>query len=372
MSQPSAATYGSLIGFKGAWQKMQVHAFLGTDPVITVGSNDLRWKTVQVVFAGGTVERAAAEHGRTAELKQGTTVSIGGLSGSGATYPSGLAMTVTFTNDTNMDTVMIDFTSVDTAIVSDASANQPTVAFDDLAPNGRVATIVQDDKNEMYAFAPGVEINTIEMLNDMATLEITALLDGLSVIPSAYFFGLAYLDGSGTAMAQEVPIAACSEALDPTIDGQVTFVSIKSDESPPPEFDLLIIVVGAFFFDPCETCGFPFVPGSTIEPEVCVPNAAGDACVTESDGATCYVSAPGCSCDGGDAACWKLAILGGPHSMPPHGLVCHRLTGGSPRSSAGAMDLRSLLSEARVLPRARPHVAHFVLASKLSDGPLPN
>ena len=292
---------------------MQVHAFLGTDPVITVGSNDLRWKTVQVVFAGGTVESAAAEHGLTAELKQGTTVSIGGLSGSGATYPSGLAMTVTFTSDTNMDDVRIDFTSPDTTIVTDVSSPYPPVAFASLAPNGRVATIVQDDKNEMYAFAPGVEINTIEIENDMATLNITTLLDGLSVIPSAYFFGLAYLDGSGTAIAQEVPIAACTEALDPTIGGQVTFVSIKSDESPPPEFDLLIIVVGAFFFDPCETCAFPLVSGSTIEPEVCVPNAAGDACVTESDGATtCYVSAPGCSCDGGDAACWKLAILGGP------------------------------------------------------------
>ena len=114
--QPSAATYGSLISFKGPGQTLQVHAFLGTDPVITVGSNDLRWKTVQVVFAGGTVESAAAEHGLTAELKQGTTVSIGGLSGSGATYPSGLAMTVTFSSDTNMDHVMINLMSDTTAM----------------------------------------------------------------------------------------------------------------------------------------------------------------------------------------------------------------------------------------------------------------
>jgi len=39
------------------------------------------------------------------------------MSGSGATHPSGLAMTVTFSPDTDMDSVRIDFSSEATAIV---------------------------------------------------------------------------------------------------------------------------------------------------------------------------------------------------------------------------------------------------------------
>ena len=282
--------------------------------MIVVNSTDVQWKTVEVAFAGGAVESAVAEHGLTAQLRGTTVVSVGDLSGSGNTYPSGLAMTVTFSSSTNMDDVIIDFSSAATAIVPD-TAFYPTVAWDTL-PNANVASVVQDEQNNLYAFLPGANISTVELnvANDMSTLQITPLLSGLSATtsPTGGFFGLGYLDGSGTAIEQAVPIAACNETLDPIATGAQTFVSIQSDQSPPPQISYLTIVVGAAFVDPCGACGFPFVYGSLIEPEVCVLNVAGDACVTETDGATCYVSAPSCSCDNGDAACWKLAILGGP------------------------------------------------------------
>jgi len=137
----SRNTYGSLVGFKEEGQTMQIHAFLGTDPVITVGSNDLKWKTVEVAFSGGTVESAVAHHdGLTAMVQGTTTVGIGDLSGSGNTFPSGLAMTVTFSSDTNMDNVMIDFTSPATAITTADAEHYPTVAFEGL---GNVASVVQ-------------------------------------------------------------------------------------------------------------------------------------------------------------------------------------------------------------------------------------
>ena len=57
-----AATYGSVVGFKVAGQKMQIHAFLGTNPVIKVGETDLEWKTVGVAFSGGAgAVRATAD-----------------------------------------------------------------------------------------------------------------------------------------------------------------------------------------------------------------------------------------------------------------------------------------------------------------------
>ena len=97
---------------------MKVHAFLGIDPVIIVGSTDLQWQTVEVAFSGGKVESAVAEYSSLAVVtaRDKTYVGIGDLSGSGNTYPSGLAMTVTFSSDTDMDDVKINFHSPITAI----------------------------------------------------------------------------------------------------------------------------------------------------------------------------------------------------------------------------------------------------------------
>jgi hypothetical protein len=122
-------TYGSLAGLKKEGQTMQVHAFLGTNPVIKVGTTDVEWKTVEVAFSGGTVVSAVAEHGLTAVVQGTTVVAVGDLSGSGKTFPSGLAMTVTFSADTNMDDVTIDFKSAATTItIADPSAH-PAVTF---------------------------------------------------------------------------------------------------------------------------------------------------------------------------------------------------------------------------------------------------
>ena len=52
--QEARPTYGSIISaIKGQGQTMKVHAFLGIDPVIIVGSTDLQWQTVEVAFSGG-------------------------------------------------------------------------------------------------------------------------------------------------------------------------------------------------------------------------------------------------------------------------------------------------------------------------------
>ena len=78
----------------------------------------LSWQTVEVAFANGVIESVAAENGLTAIIHANKKqVGIGDLSGSGATHPSGFAMTVTFSPDTDMDSVRIDFSSEATAIV---------------------------------------------------------------------------------------------------------------------------------------------------------------------------------------------------------------------------------------------------------------
>ena len=76
------------------------------------------WTTVEVAFAKGEIESVAAENGLTAVIHANKKqVGVGDLSGSGATHASDLAMTVTFSPDTDMDSVHIDFSSKSTAIV---------------------------------------------------------------------------------------------------------------------------------------------------------------------------------------------------------------------------------------------------------------
>ena len=78
----------------------------------------LSWRTIEVAFANGVIESVAAENGLTAIIHANKKqVGVGDMSGSGATHPSGLAMTVTFSPDTDMDSVRIDFSSEATAIV---------------------------------------------------------------------------------------------------------------------------------------------------------------------------------------------------------------------------------------------------------------
>ena len=86
---------------------MRVYAYLGTSPLINVSS--LQWKTVEVAFVGGSVSSVAAEHGLTPQVREGKAVAVGDLQGSGRTYPSGLAFTVTFDSGVDMSGVDIDF-----------------------------------------------------------------------------------------------------------------------------------------------------------------------------------------------------------------------------------------------------------------------
>ena len=247
---------------------------------------DLPWKSVELAFTGGKIESAEAEHGLSSFPKL-DAVGIGDMSGSGAVYPSGKALTVTFTADTNMDDVEIDFASSSTAIVGDG---YPTIEWSSTFP---VASIVQDTRLDVYAFAPGTEITSIELENPTDTLAITPKAPGLSAQMGSGFFGLARLDGSGTPIEQGVPLVSTSEALAPDAAGARTSV-VKSPVSPA--YGYVTIVLGAFFFDPCETCGFP--AGG------CTANKAGDACVDEA-GSTCFIAEPACACesvqDGPDA-----------------------------------------------------------------------
>merc|ERR1719281_2407948 len=78
----------------------------------------LSWRTIEVAFANGVIESVAAENGLTATVNANNKeVGVGDLTGSGDTYPAGLVMTVTFTPDTDMSSVFIDFSSRATAIV---------------------------------------------------------------------------------------------------------------------------------------------------------------------------------------------------------------------------------------------------------------
>ena len=273
---------------------MKVYAFVGTSPVIDV--DDLTWKTIELAFTGGQVMAAEAEHGLTAQIQGDSVVGIGDLSGSGDSFPSGLAMTVTFTASTNMSDVVIDFSTSTTAITMDDPATYPTVEWS-MLPNSLVACIVQDSHNKIYAFAPGTDITSINIANPTDSLEITSLVSGLTSQLGTGFFGLARLDGTGNPIEQQTPIAIANEELAPNAVGSQTSI-VKSPVSPG--YDYVIFVIGAVFSDPCKRCGYPYEEGTTAYRGDCKANAANDACASELDGSSCYLAAPSCTCDSVD------------------------------------------------------------------------
>jgi len=117
--------YGALKATRQGANSLQVHATLGT----ARGKSDVQWKTVEVAFVGGSVASVAAEHGLAPLIRaDGKAVAIGDLSGSGRTYPSGLAFTVTFDSGVDMSGVDIDFSSPVTSIISDDPSRYPTVS----------------------------------------------------------------------------------------------------------------------------------------------------------------------------------------------------------------------------------------------------
>ena len=122
-SLASTGTYGTIYGRK-IGQTMQIYAYssdtatIGAYGVLIDADTALSWQTVEVAFANGVIESVAAENGLTAVIHANKKqVGVGDLSGSGATHASDLAMTVTFSPDTDMDSVHIDFSSKSTAIV---------------------------------------------------------------------------------------------------------------------------------------------------------------------------------------------------------------------------------------------------------------
>ena len=77
-TQSSSPTYGTIFGIKTGPRTMACYAFLGSEPVITPASG-LRWKTVEVAFTSGTIERVAAEHGLTPQVRGSDTIGVGDL-----------------------------------------------------------------------------------------------------------------------------------------------------------------------------------------------------------------------------------------------------------------------------------------------------
>ena len=170
-------TFGAIVGLKSGLT-MQVYAYLGTSRLIS--ASELQWKAVEVGFSNGIVESVVAEHGLTPQVRHGVAVAVGDLTGSGLTYPSGLAFSVTFAAGTDMQLVDIDFSSPVTSIISDDPSTHPTVEWS--TSGGRVATVVVDASYQLYAFAPFNPISTIELgLSSSASgLSVAPLVDGVS------------------------------------------------------------------------------------------------------------------------------------------------------------------------------------------------
>ncbi|EOD27065.1 hypothetical protein EMIHUDRAFT_204958 [Emiliania huxleyi CCMP1516] len=258
-------TFGTLIGRK-AGQTMQIFAYSsdtstnGKYGTLIDADTALRWLTVEVAFANGEIESVAAEYGLTATIATNKkSVSVSDLTGSGDTYPAGLAMTVTFTPETDMSSVFIDFSSstTSTAVLHKDFSAHPTVSVS-WTSTPRVATVVQDKSNNLYLFAsPNTptdgRASTIEIaLTDaFAKSDITSLLKGMTPQVGSGFFGLGFLDGVSKLPDGEAIAVTSRPLLDIDVDSRRDAV-VASPAAPA--FDALIFVIGAAFFDPCGTC----------------------------------------------------------------------------------------------------------------------
>ena len=265
---------------------MRVYAYLGVSALINTSS--LQWKTVEVAFmGGGVVESVAAEHGLTPQVRGGTAVAVGDLQGSGKTYPSGLAFTVTFASGVDMSGVDIDFSSPITSIISDDPSRYPTVEWS--SSGGRVATVVIDTSYRVYAFAPATPISTIELglSSSSAGLGVTPLESGVTAQIGSDFFGLARLDGQGIPLAQGVPLATASRYVD-VLPSHARTAVVPQDVSRP--FTRVAYVVGASFVDACGSCSHymlnPPARGSIRSLTGSLRCVAGDASLTYRQGAS--------------------------------------------------------------------------------------
>jgi len=79
-----------------------------------------RWKALSVQFAGGKIASVQMHHGTPGQITAqhaGSFFQAAELGGGGLDWPTGLAATVTFEADTDMDAVHIDYESMNTYIV---------------------------------------------------------------------------------------------------------------------------------------------------------------------------------------------------------------------------------------------------------------
>ena len=176
---------------------------------------------------------------------------------------------MTFTAETDLDSVRIVYDSTATSISNAAVESGPVTVAWTSAPHA--AFVVQDASHFLWLFTAGnkdaktVELGlTAEEPNLVVTpLTSTPTGSGPPSAPVAQmgddFFGLSRLDGSGIPLERDVKLAAvgcaagtsCTQALG--IDASHAKTAVVASDLAQP-FDSLVFVVGAEFPEPCAAC----------------------------------------------------------------------------------------------------------------------
>jgi len=325
--QVVAPLYGTIVGITSG-QTMVVYAYLSLSRVINVatGGNGLDWKGVEVGFgnvADGQIVSVVAEHSLSALINQNASaVGVTDLSGSGNSYPTGKAMTITFAPDVNMADVYIDFAHPATAIGSSTG----TLTWMD-TPG--VATLLQDALFNLYIFPGSGSVASVEV--GLATpqstsgLVVSSSASGVSSIQGVDFFGLTRLDGSGTALPGGTVLASANQVIDFNPGHEKTFVG---EHSGAANFSYLVFVVGQTLFNACSACTDKMLNPSNANsnrPLSGLLCTAGDGSQTyRAGGATPYQSKTECYSDEADPRRCVVALsegtysYGGSHKSPVH------------------------------------------------------
>jgi hypothetical protein len=225
---------------------MDVYVFAGLEVVLSL--QPLPWWSAGFAVTGGQIESVAAEHGLLPQVEMASaTVRIGDSGGGSGSLPSGLVCTVTFSTDTDMAGVRIDYTSLATSVVL---AGGGAVTWEGTP---RVAIVVQDTRGYMYVFTSDHAVSTLEigLSSSAADLTMLPLISGLVAQIGPDFWGVSRLDGAGTPLEQGVKLALASHQLDIDASHAKTAV-VPLDISAP--FDSVVFVVGAGFHDRCDSC----------------------------------------------------------------------------------------------------------------------
>jgi len=315
--QAVAPLYGTIVGITSG-QTMVVYAYLSHSRVINVatGGNGLDWKGVEVSFgnvANGQIVSVVAEHSLSALINQhASAVGVTDLTGSGNSYPTGKAMTITFAPGVNMADVYIDFAHPATAIGSSTG----TLTWMD-TPG--VATLLQDALFNLYVFPGSGNVASVEvgLVSPRSTsgLVVSSSVSGVSSIQGADFFGLARLDGSGTALPGGTVLASANRVIDFNPGHEKTFVGVHSGAA---NFSYLVFVVGQTLFNPCSACTDKMLNPSNANSNrplsglLCI---GGDGSQTyQAGGATPYQSETECYSDEAEPRRCVVALSEGTYS----------------------------------------------------------